>query len=58
VACALNPARPRKGAFVVSKVVAGTLAPPVVELVDLVRPFPPLKALDMDAVIARVLAHV
>jgi len=55
VPCVINPNRPRKGAFVISKVGDSE---PVLELLDLVRPFPPLKALDMDAVIEQVLSHI
>ena len=45
----VNKEKPRKGAFVVS--VGDTK---VVELLDMKRPFPALKALDMDDVAADV----
>ena len=45
----VNAEKPRKGAFVVS--VGDTK---VVELLDMKRPFPALKALDMDDVAADV----
>ena len=41
----VNLAKPRKGAFVVK-----TAKSTVVELLNMPRPFPKLKALDMDAV--------
>ena len=47
----INGEKPRKGAFVI-KVNDKT----VLELLDLKRPFPKLKALDMDAVAADVIA--
>ena len=55
MSCVINPTRPRKGSFVVSKV---GVREPVLELLDLVRPFPALKALDMDAVIQQVVSHI
>jgi len=45
----INPDKPRKGAFVVK-----TDATTVLELLDMPRPFPKLKALDMDKVGADV----
>jgi hypothetical protein len=45
--------QPGRGNFVVR--VAGQ-EKPVVELLGMKRPFPPLKALDMDAVAAQVLS--
>jgi hypothetical protein len=50
----VNPEPPGKGNFVV-RVNNGE---PVVELLAMKRPFPPLKALDMDDVVAQVLKHV
>jgi hypothetical protein len=50
----VNPEPPGKGNFVV-RVNNGE---PIVELLAMKRPFPPLKALDMDDVIAQVLKHV
>lgn len=47
----VNETKPRKGAFVVS--MEGTEAP-IVELLGLVRPFPKLRALDMDKVVEDV----
>lgn len=47
----VNLSRPRKGCFVV-KTAGGV----VVELLNMPRPFPKLKALDMDAVGADVVA--
>lgn len=41
----INPVRPRKGCFVVK-----TEKKTVVELLAMPRPFPKLKALDMEAV--------
>lgn len=46
----INPEKPRKGAFVVT---AGDTE--VLSLTDMKRPFPPLKALDMEAVAADTL---
>ena len=45
----VNPVKPRKGCFVVK-----TEKKTVVELLGMPRPFPKLKALDMDAVGADV----
>jgi len=50
VTVAINPTKPRKGAFVVTADDVEVLA-----LTDMKRPFPPLKALDMDAVAANTL---
>ena len=47
----VNLAKPRKGAFVVK-----TAKSTVVELLNMPRPFPKLKALDMDEVVADTLA--
>lgn len=49
----INAEKPGKGNFVVR--VSG-VDEPIVELIGLKRPFPPLKALDMDEVNANVLA--
>jgi hypothetical protein len=49
----VNPEKPGKGNFVV-KVVG--VEEPIVELLAMKRPFPPLKALDMDEVSSQVLA--
>jgi len=46
----INPEKPRKGAFVVT--IDGDKE--IVSLTDLVRPFPPLKNLNMDEVIKDV----
>lgn len=51
----VNEEKPRKGAFVVT--VSG-VKDPIVELLDLKRPFAPLKALDMDEVVQNVLNHL
>lgn len=51
----VNEEKPRKGAFVVT--VSG-VKDPIVELLDLKRPFAPLKALDMDEVVKNVLNHL
>ena len=53
VSVTVNAEKPRKGAFVIS--VNGT---PVVELLNLARPFPKLKALDMDSVVADVMKAI
>lgn len=50
----VNPEKPGKGNFVIS--VNGGEA--IVELLEMKRPFPPLKELDMDAVIEKVLKAV
>lgn len=49
----INVEKPRKGAFVVK--IEGQEAP-IIELLALPRPFAKLKALDMDQVVADVLA--
>ena len=49
----VNEEKPGRGNFVVR--VNGT---PVIELLALKRPFPPLKALDMEDVAARVLQAI
>ena len=49
----VNEEKPGRGNFVVN--VNGT---PVLELLALKRPFPPLKALDMDEVVAQVLKAI
>lgn len=51
----VNEDKPRKGAFVVT--VSG-VKEPIVELLDLKRPFGPLKALDMEEVVQNVLKHL
>jgi translation initiation factor 1 (eIF-1/SUI1) len=51
----INDEKPRKGAFVVT--VSG-VKEPIVELLDLKRPFGPLKALDMEEVLQNVLKHL
>ena len=50
---AINPEKPRKGTFEVR--VAGK-DEPVLSLVGMPRPFPKLKALDMEEVAAQVAA--
>jgi len=47
----INKEKPGRGNFVVR--VSG-VDEPIVELLGLKRPFPPLKALDMDSVCAKV----
>jgi translation initiation factor 1 (eIF-1/SUI1) len=51
----INEDKPRKGAFVVT--VSG-VKEPIVELLDLKRPFGPLKALDMEEVVQNVLQNL
>ena len=51
----INPEKPGRGNFVVR--VSGQ-DEPIVELLGLQRPFPPLKALDMDEVCEKVVAAV
>lgn len=48
----INKDKPGKGNFVVK--VSG-IAEPIVELLQMKRPFPPLKALNMDDVVQKVL---
>lgn len=48
----VNEEQPRKGSFVVK--VSG-VEEPIVELLDLKRPFGPLKALDMEELVGKVL---
>ena len=49
---AINAEKPRKGAFVVSK--QGS-SKPLLELLNMARPFTKLKALDMDEEIEKIL---
>ncbi len=50
---ALNSEKPRKGSFVIT--IDGKVA---LELLDLTRPFQKLKSLDLDEVVADILAKV
>lgn len=49
----INPSKPRKGAFVITREGKET---PIIELLDMPRPFTKLKNLDIDEVIADILA--
>eukprot|EP01040_Poterioochromonas_malhamensis_P013199 gene13199-14487_t len=49
----INPTKPRKGAFVITREGKDT---PIIELLDMPRPFTKLKNLDIDEVIADILA--
>ena len=48
----VNETKPGRGNFVVR---VSNVEEPVVELLGMQRPFPPLKALDMDEITAKVL---
>jgi hypothetical protein len=50
----INAVKPRKGAFVIT--IEGQGKGPLVNLLDLPRPFTKLRNLDMDQVIADILA--
>lgn len=47
----INKEKPTRGSFVVR---VDGVDKPVVELTDLKRPFPALKALDMDAIVSQI----
>ena len=51
----INEEKPRKGAFVISMEGKDK---PILEMLGLIRPFPTLKALDMDEVVEDVLTAV